>query len=129
MSPKKKQTPVSILAECESNGSTRMYVCDPKGRTTVPFDAQQREIFVVSDLHLAAGRGLDGNYEGTENFFADDSFARFLLDLRTQQKGMVLVINGDFVDFLRVDRTPQHDSDYAAWEQELSKIGIAKSTQ
>jgi UDP-2,3-diacylglucosamine pyrophosphatase LpxH len=66
------------------------------------------DIFVVSDLHIAAGRGEAGVYPGTENFFADDSFARFL-DYAVKVKKSsraVLILNGDLFDFLRVTHFP-----------------------
>lgn len=127
MKKKKAVSPAAILKECESSGVAPGYVCDPLGRTIVPYGAAGREIFVVSDLHVAAGRGIDGNYEGTENFFADDSFARFLSDLRERKRRAVLVINGDFIDFLRVDRIPRSDDDFAMWQRVLEQVGITRS--
>ncbi len=124
---KKTASVTDLLAGCEANGQAPAYVCDPKGHTVVPYASGERDVCVVSDLHVAAGRGADGNYEGTENFFADDSFARFLAGLLEQRKEMVLVINGDFIDFLRVDRIPTSDADFTAWEQVLSRIGIPRS--
>ena len=126
---KQASTIPEILAGCEANSLAPAYTCDPEGHTVVAYDAQGRDVYVVSDLHVAAGRGPDGNFTGTENFFADDSFARFLQDLRSQKKGLVLVINGDFVDFLRVDRRPISDADYASWEEALARIGIPRSIE
>ncbi len=117
------------LADCEANGMAPAYVSDPERHTVVPFDAKGREVYVVSDLHVAAGRSKDGNFEGTENFFADDSFARFLSDLRRRKPGTVLVINGDFIDFLRVNRVPRSEDDFEAWRTSLERIGIKKSVQ
>ncbi len=124
---KSAQSISSILVECESNGLAPAYVSDPAGHTIVPYNARKRDVYVVSDLHIAAGRGADGNYEGTENFFADDSFSRFLTELRSRDKGVVLVINGDFIDFLRVDRIPKSDEDFSAWEQALSGVGLPRT--
>lgn len=74
----------------------------------VPYDAGGREVFVVSDLHIAAGRNPAGVYKGTENFFADESFLRFLDHAHAGLDGTdaLLVINGDIFDFLRVTEYP-----------------------
>lgn len=114
------------------------------------------EIFVVSDLHIAAGRNKAGVYQGTENFFADDSFYRFLKYADKQKKTdkAILVINGDIFDFLRVTDYPgkvrkqrparkfkntlklqstsyksneNTDAEYNEWINELEKVGITKT--
>lgn len=71
-------------------------------------DADGKEIFVLSDLHIAAGHNKVGVYRGTENFFADDAFFRFIEHCLNAQKTpqAVLVINGDIFDFLRVTEYP-----------------------
>jgi UDP-2,3-diacylglucosamine pyrophosphatase LpxH len=72
------------------------------------FDSIQEDVFVVSDLHIASGRDARGVYEGTENFFADQAFGRFLEQATKNVKGnkALLVINGDTFDFLRVTQFP-----------------------
>ena len=94
------------------------------------------EIIVVSDLHLASGLGNDGNYSGTENFFGDHAFGRFLEhvhhDLVDRGRRGMLVINGDFVDLLRVKRTPSpkpstdpaSTPDYEPWKAMLDSVGV-----
>ena len=67
------------------------------------------DIFLVSDLHMADGRtGPFGKFTQGENFFWDESFKRFLRNISSTSNGksQTLVINGDFFDFLRVDRIP-----------------------
>jgi UDP-2,3-diacylglucosamine pyrophosphatase LpxH len=74
----------------------------------VKYNADGEEIFVVSDLHIAAGRNNAGVYKGTENFFADDSFCRFLdyADKIKKTRNALLIINGDIFDFLRITEYP-----------------------
>ncbi|MBS1913325.1 MAG: hypothetical protein JST22_15160 [Bacteroidetes bacterium] len=74
----------------------------------IPYDARGGEIFVVSDLHIAAGRTRAGVYKGTENFFADDSFLRFVnhIHRKAASGNALLVINGDIFDFLRITEHP-----------------------
>jgi len=90
-----------------------------------------RDIVVISDLHLAGGVNMNGNYDGTENFFADDSFQRFLSYLQdcNEDKKLILIINGDFIDFLRIRDIPQSNDDFSAWQKMLLSVGIQKSQQ
>lgn len=90
------------------------------------------DLFVVSDLHLAAGINIDGNYSGTENFFADRAFARFLSKLINSNAGKqtsLLVINGDFIDFLRIKNNPESEDDFIKWQEALAKVGIKKTLE
>jgi UDP-2,3-diacylglucosamine pyrophosphatase LpxH len=112
----------SILAQCEAE--------NPEPARVEEIPAPKEDILIVSDLHIGAGRTADGSYSGTENFFADDSFARMLAHVqkeRVEKRGhaSVLVINGDFVDFLRIVSVPETDADYLEWETILVSIGIA----
>lgn len=96
----------------------------------VDFSTEGRKVFVVSDLHMAAGLRDDGNYDGTENFYADRSFVRFLdhLQLSLQDRKGILVINGDFIDFLRICSYPKEDElDY--WRDILLQAGIDKTLE
>ena len=72
------------------------------------YDAVGHEIFVVSDLHIAAGKDRAGVYDGTENFFANQAFARFLSYANKNKKtpNAVLIINGDIFDFIRIRDHP-----------------------
>lgn len=93
--------------------------------------AQEQDLIIISDLHLAAGKRKDGCFSGTENFFSDAAFCRWLQTMSQTQasKTAILIINGDFVDFLRVTETPQTDTDFLAWSYLLDDLGFSKSVQ
>ncbi|MDP9040365.1 MAG: hypothetical protein M3N30_00180, partial [Bacteroidota bacterium] len=81
-------------------------------------------------LHMAAGLNANGNYDGTENFFADRSFFRFLKSLTAKKQSgklHVLIINGDFIDFLRIRNIPRTQNDFQEWSDILNELGISKS--
>jgi UDP-2,3-diacylglucosamine pyrophosphatase LpxH len=84
-------------------GPSLPVVSDP-----VAYDAAGREIVVVSDLHIASGRTAVGVFRGSENFFADEGFGRFLDHVESIRKtpSMLLIFNGDIFDFLRVSEYP-----------------------
>src|SRR5687767_11461910 len=90
-----------------------------------------KEVFIISDLHLARGRDISGNYAGTENFFYDEEFARFLRKVDRTSEGLpsLLVINGDFADFLRVTDIPHGKDALSEWSRFLSRIGIEKDVE
>ena len=102
----------------------------PYGPKRVEIASGGREIFVISDLHMAAGLNINQNYDGTENFFADRSLFRFLQHIRQRipagKKGL-LIINGDFVDFLRIRNIPVTESELSHWRKVLLDIGMEKS--
>jgi UDP-2,3-diacylglucosamine pyrophosphatase LpxH len=81
---------------------------NPVRTKPVIYSSNGEEIFVVSDLHIASGRNNAGVYRGTENFFADDSFKRFLDYINNIKKtrNALLIINGDIFDFLRITEYP-----------------------
>src|SRR3984893_10239529 len=104
-----------LLLRCEdAGGASHEYVrSNPDNpKPPVPIDSHGDEIFVISDLHLADGLGPDGRYGGNENFFCDSSFRRFLRQAHSNPgpTNAILIINGDFVDFLRVMYVPREDS-------------------
>ena len=114
-------------AEILSNNEQPAY-----GEEIVSIEMDNREVFVISDLHLAAGLNENGNYDGTENFFADPSFSRFLIHLKTkksQYKKGLLIINGDFVDFLRIRNIPKTPEDFSTWSKILADLGIPQSPE
>lgn len=90
-------------------------------------------VYVVSDLHMAGGRDAIGNYSGTENFFADRMFSRFLnhlsKDPQDRGKNAVLIVNGDFIDFLRICDTPGSDDAVEEWRRELGAVNIKMSAK
>jgi UDP-2,3-diacylglucosamine pyrophosphatase LpxH len=61
-----------------------------------------RRILVVSDLHLTSGKDPEsGVWAPTEDFFWDEEFRDFLAHY-SEGGETILVINGDFFDFLKV---------------------------
>ena len=86
--------------------------------------------YVVSDLHLAEGDLGRGLTLGTENFFADKEFAELIHHLlslpENADKSVNLVINGDFVDFIRISIVPKvnGNSDLSDWQNEINLTGI-----
>jgi UDP-2,3-diacylglucosamine pyrophosphatase LpxH len=114
----------SLLLNCEEKGLAPAYIINPltykEKRTSffkqaapertepVHYTSEKEEIFIVSDLHIASGRNKSGVYRGTENFFADESFARFLDYANRTKKTVsaILIINGDIFDFLRITDYP-----------------------
>lgn len=93
-------------------------------------DSLGKKVFVISDLHMAAGRKENGNFDGTENFYADASFVRFLDALQqqlTSRRGL-LIINGDFIDFLRICTVPK-EKDLPGWQHMLQQAGITKTVE
>lgn len=106
--------------------------CEESSDYAIPqklLSASGAEIVVVSDLHIAAGRKPDGNYYGTENFFADAAFLRFIrkTQRRLESRPGILVINGDWIDFLRVSEYPETAEALAEWRETLLPLGIDKS--
>lgn len=89
----------------------------------------QKPTYIISDLHLARGRDASGNYAGTENFYYDDEFARFMrsIDRSAVDESSILIINGDFVDFLRVTDVPTSENDFLDWHRSLARTGIEMS--
>src|ERR1044071_6481822 len=112
-----------LLRNCEKSGLAPNYLDTPP----VQIDSRGGDIFVISDLHLASGKRYDGTYTGCENFFYDQSFESFLeylnSNIEPNDPRALLVINGDFVDFLRVGEIPLQKDEFVAWEELLNKIG------
>jgi UDP-2,3-diacylglucosamine pyrophosphatase LpxH len=101
------------------------------GNPEVRINSGGKDVVVISDLHLGSGINASNNYDGTENFFADDSFARFLTSLQkgANEKKQLLIINGDFIDFLRIRDIPETDNDFVEWSKMLQLIGLQKTVQ
>lgn len=112
-----------LLLRCEVDGLAPSYIINCKN-----IESNGKEVIVTSDFHIAAGKGKDGKYEGTENFFADDSFVRFLehISIKSGEKKSILVINGDFIDFLRIVDYPENSYEIGKWKYLLTCIGIEK---
>jgi predicted phosphodiesterase len=121
---------IADIARCLTTCEER----DPKaayGSPLVHLNSGGNDIFVVSDLHLAAGTRADGTYDGRENFFSDGVFQRFLrfVSGRKKSSNAVLVINGDFIDFLRITDIPSTDADFEQWTEILQRIGIERTVE
>ena len=101
------------------------------GEPVMTVHSDGKEIFVISDLHLASGINQSRNYDGTENFFTDDSFVRYLDHLQKGVSGKpaILLINGDFIDFLRIRDLPVTAQDFLCWQAILGSIGIQKTIE
>jgi len=82
-----------------------------------------KEYYVISDLHLAEGSSRGPYYLGTENFEVDQQFSDFLDYLQSKNlEEKELIINGDFVDFIRITSVPQSEEDFDNWEKEIHVI-------
>ena len=90
-----------------------------------------RQILVVSDLHISEGYSQDTyHWNRLENFTSDTAFARFLgtksKDILSRNCRAWLIINGDFIDFLRITSTPKSNDELQEWRQWLKDITEAK---
>ncbi len=86
-----------------------------------------QQVLVVSDLHLSEGRTPGSVYwDRLENFTCDDEFAAFLQHKRERARNSkqkcLLILNGDFIDFLRITRTPESSAELQAWRKRLQEI-------
>jgi len=94
--------------------------------TTALSDKPLSRILVLSDLHLSAGKSpATLLWDRLENFTADADLEALLTEKRiaaqTRNTRVLLVINGDFIDFLRITRTPD-ESDLRRWRDELDWV-------
>jgi len=114
-----------LLAEWESDPANTY------GAEVVNLESRGGAVFVASDLHIGAGLSADGVYDGLENFLADEAFGRFLewAHRRAGDRSAILVINGDFIDFIRIVNLPANDGDFEAWRDTLAKLGIQLSLE
>jgi UDP-2,3-diacylglucosamine pyrophosphatase LpxH len=74
--------------------------------------ATERELIVLSDLHLGRGRNPETRrYHSLEAFFYDDDFLRFArwlcADAARRGAALTVVLNGDTFDLLRIE--PEDD--------------------
>ncbi|MBI5471005.1 MAG: metallophosphoesterase [Ignavibacteriae bacterium] len=121
------ETAAIILLNCESSGAASAYADSSSDPVTI--SSHGREVIVISDLHIAAGKRKDGVFSGTENFLADASFRRFVEIglLKEPKKKALLIINGDFIDFIRIVRVPASEAELLAWQHILSSLGVNKT--
>ncbi|HSB09919.1 MAG TPA: hypothetical protein VLM38_10575 [Blastocatellia bacterium] len=130
-----------ILLECEKSGTAPPYVHVENGGESkdiyksegaiVPVSSRGGDIFVVSDLHLAGGKGRDGRYDGCENFFSDASFRRFLnyAQQTSSPNKATLIINGDFIDFLRITYVPGRLGAMTRWARILTQLKLRRRSK
>jgi UDP-2,3-diacylglucosamine pyrophosphatase LpxH len=123
--PNEKMSALPTLPELLNSIDAASNYGDPK----VKLSSNGEEVLFVSDLHMGPGRTSDGCYNGTENFFADASFRRCLEQgvSRYFHGPVLLVVNGDLVDFIRTTRYPVEAAEFDEWQRRLQQIGIAKS--
>ena len=123
-------SPVGPLLLCEEEGPAHSYLIGGgKDPSILLHNAGDRDVIVISDLHLGSGLDRQGTYTGTENFFNDWAFARFLdaMSRNVGRRGATLVINGDFIDFIRITEVPESDEEFEEWSVILHDIGIDRS--
>src|SRR5579859_3643752 len=101
------------------------------GADVVDIKCGDGNVFVISDLHVGAGLSGDDVYDGLENFIADHASSRFLdwAHLRSAGRRAILVINGDFVDFIRIVTLPARDADFTYWHDTLTQLGLEHSPE
>ena len=114
----------NLLINCESTGKTLAYT-----ENEIKMDFKETDIYIISDLHIGEGIQKNFSYEGTENFFADSSLKRFIEHLQKSKSypKSTLIINGDFIDFIRIASYPVEDEEFIEWKNILDEIGINKS--
>ena len=115
-----------LLLNCENSGMTLAYV-----ENEIKMELKETDIYVISDLHIGEGIQKNFSYQGTENFFADSSFKNFINYLKENKSYPVstLIINGDFIDFIRIASCPVEHYDFVEWKNTLENIGINKSVE
>ena len=114
----------NLLLNCESNGKTFPY-----SEIEIEMDLKETDVYIISDLHIGEGIQNNFSYQGTENFFADSSFKRFIDHIKENKSYPIstLIINGDFVDFIRISSYPKDEDEFIEWKNILDEIGINKS--
>lgn len=113
----------NLLLTCEKEGLAESY-----GDSEVHISSEGKEIYVISDLHITQVRD-NGKSCPLIDRPTDDAFIGFMKYLtRKVMPGQgILIINGDFIDFLRITGLPETDADFLKWKEILQKIGIKRS--
>ena len=114
----------SLLLDCENSGKTLKY-----SEKEIKMELRETDIYIISDLHMGEGIQINFSYQGTENFFADSSFKRFIEHIKESKSypNSTLIINGDFVDFIRIASYPSTVEEFMEWKSILDEVGINKS--
>ncbi|MGE5681675.1 MAG: hypothetical protein ACM34K_12430 [Bacillota bacterium] len=112
-----------LLLNCEDNGSACNY-----GNSRLSLSSEGKEIFILSDLHLTPGNSFEKLGDPDTERFTDQSFLSFInyIHKQIQPDTGILVINGDFIDFLRIISIPGSTGEFVKWQQALNSIGIHK---
>lgn len=90
----------------------------------LPKNKIDKTVLVISDIHLGAGRMVNGQKNFLEDFHQDSELVEFLEFYSSKDyvnREVELVINGDLFDLLAVPYVPFFDDEY--WSEEA---GIAK---
>jgi hypothetical protein len=123
---------MNLPRERDENLLALLRICEDETPYEIPvrhLSSDGREVVIISDLHMSEGRTPAGTYEGTENFFADESFRRLLESLADSgDRSRMLVLNGDVIDFLRVVSVPETDDDFVEWGRMLHAVGLEEWT-
>jgi UDP-2,3-diacylglucosamine pyrophosphatase LpxH len=130
---------ISIVPDTELPGLNR----PPLREVDIHIDSEESEVVIISDLH--AGEGYLQNrraYARGENFFEDEAFRNFLHHLEddaaqqeqraqgaaAQKRPIKLVINGDFLDFIRARSTPT-DRERQVYSRYFRRLGLIKKEE
>ncbi len=87
----------------------------------------EKTILVISDVHLGAGRMVDGHKNFLEDFYLDQELVDFLKFYSTKEyanREVEVVINGDFFDFLAVPYIKFFDDEYWSEEAAVEKLKL-----
>ena len=93
------------------------------GAETLQLD-ESLPCIVLSDMHLGSGKNDSGIYKSHENFLNDNDFVDFINHYK-RITSHHLIINGDFIDFVRIVDIPKSEKDYQDWSAELAKLAKA----
>ncbi|MCU7495276.1 MAG: hypothetical protein HF314_09745 [Ignavibacteria bacterium] len=114
-----------LLLNCEKNKLTENY-----GNPEVSISSEGKDIYIVSDLHITQLRNNGKNAPPSKKK-QDLAFTKFIgyLSRKVMPGRGILVINGDFIDFLRITALPSSEGGLKEWKSILEKIGISKSLE
>lgn len=115
----------NFILNCETDNLTQNY-----GDSEVCINSEGRDIYIVSDLHITQNRNTVKNTSALVTP-ADNAFTRFInyLNCKTAPGRGILIINGDFIDFLRITGVPSSEDDFLEWKSILEKIGVERSIE
>jgi UDP-2,3-diacylglucosamine pyrophosphatase LpxH len=105
----------------------------PQRETDIHVDHERCDLVVISDLHAGEGYSPARHaYSRGENFFEDEAFRNFLQNLgdeaQSRCRPVKLVINGDFLDFVRARSTPT-GREREMFRRYFRRLGLIKATE